>query len=85
MTEQKWEWAASIASVAERIVNTESFDNAGPGEALDATVLIEQRGKTTTLTVVYESREGATLSQNAGVEARPACQLLAKTYRAFHT
>jgi uncharacterized protein YndB with AHSA1/START domain len=43
----------------ERIVNTESFDEAWyPGEALGTTVLIEQGGKTTlTTTVLYESRE----------------------------
>jgi uncharacterized protein YndB with AHSA1/START domain len=42
-----------------RLVATEKFDDAWyAGEALDTTVLTEERGKTTlTLTVLYESRE----------------------------
>jgi uncharacterized protein YndB with AHSA1/START domain len=43
----------------ERLVATERFDQPWyPGEALDTTVFVEERGKTTvTLTVLYESRE----------------------------
>ena len=43
----------------ERLVATENFDESWyPGEALDTTVLTEQKGKTTlTVTVQYESRE----------------------------
>ena len=43
----------------ERLVATECFDQPWyPGEALDTTVFVEERGKTTvTLTVLYESRE----------------------------
>ena len=44
---------------AERIVNTETFDDPWfPGEALDTMVLVEQGGKTTlTTTVLYDSQE----------------------------
>jgi uncharacterized protein YndB with AHSA1/START domain len=43
----------------ERLVATEVFDQSWyPGEALDTSVFVEERGKTTvTLTVLYESRE----------------------------
>jgi uncharacterized protein YndB with AHSA1/START domain len=43
----------------ERLVATERFDQPWyPGEALDTTVFVEERGKTTvTLTLLYESRE----------------------------
>ena len=43
----------------ERLVATESFDQSWyPGEALDTTIFVEDRGKTTvTLSVLYESRE----------------------------
>ncbi len=43
----------------ERIVATETFDEAWyPGDALDTTVLVEKGGKTTlTLTVLYASKE----------------------------
>jgi uncharacterized protein YndB with AHSA1/START domain len=43
----------------ERLVATERFDQAWyPGEALATTVFVEERGKTTTtITVLYESRE----------------------------
>jgi len=43
----------------ERLVATERFDESWyPGEALDTTVFVEERGKTTvTVTVLYESPE----------------------------
>jgi uncharacterized protein YndB with AHSA1/START domain len=55
----------------ERIVATEKFDQAWyPGEAVNTTVLTEQRGKTTlTQTVLYQSREARDGVLKSGMES----------------
>ena len=54
----------------ERIVATEKFDEAWyPGEALNTTVFVENRDiTTTTITVLYESKEARDTARRSGME-----------------
>ncbi len=54
----------------ERVVATEKFDESWyPGAALNTTVFVEQRGITTTsITILYESKEARDTAQRSGME-----------------